>query len=165
MEYKHFQGPGFSMEIPTDWFISSSPESQIIILAPPTETGARPNIAVSMRVVQDDVTLLDLAAEAREIQAEEYADYEVLGEEDYTETGGIAFQRFYQWVPQTSGEPVLQVQTFILAGQILFTITATRFASETEGDTYDEVFGHVIRSFRVEVPLTPVEEDTPAEEG
>lgn len=159
MDYKHFQGPGFSMEVPTDWFISSSVQSQVIVLAPPTETGARPNLAVSMTPVRPDVTVTAIAEEARTLQVQEYPGYEVLSERDFSDDGGSAFQRVYQWQRESTGEPLVQIQTFIVAGQMLFTITGTRFASEANADELDAAFAHMVASFRVEVRLVPAEDE------
>lgn len=153
MDTKHFQGPGFSLQVPTDWFISSSPQLQVIFFAPPEADGFRANLAIAMRLLQGDVALNAVATEARRIQEAEYPEYQVIREFDFTEQGGIAIQRVYRWWDETAGRPLLQMQTFVLAGQVLFTLTATRIARDgAPGEALDAIFNQMVNSFRIEIP-------------
>jgi hypothetical protein len=154
MEYKHFRGPGFTLEIPTDWFISSSPEFQAIFVAPPTPNPVQPNLVIAVRFLQPGATVNDVAAETQAIQSAEYPQYHILAEHDYTQTGGVAIQRLYQWVSE-EGTLVLQHQTFVLIGQVLYTLTATRLAGDSPDDqAVDDAFVHMMRSFQPQGQLT-----------
>lgn len=145
METKHFQGPGFVMEVPTDWFISSSPQFQAVFLSPPTADGLRANLTVSMRPVEADVTVLAVAQATGEAQAAEYPQYEVLEEIDYTQQGGSGFLRRYRW--RNDDGPLVQTQAFFLVAQMLFTLTGT--ARDTIADDAQPIFNAMIDSFRV----------------
>jgi hypothetical protein len=158
MEYQQFQGPGFTMETPTDWVIQSSPQFQALFLAPPREHATRPNLAVAVRPVQLDVTVLAVADEARKVQEREYPRYEILGEHDYTETGGAAFQRLYAWFNEDRRAQILQWQTFVVVGRVLFTLTTTRLAEDEDGEILDEMFLHMMKSFAIQLPLVPASE-------
>jgi len=151
VEYKHFEGPGFQMEVPTNWFISSSLQFQAIFLAPPPFEGIQPNLAIAVRRIQPDITVGDIAEEARLVQEREYPYFEVFSENDTTDQGGAAFQRLYQWYNRETDQLVLQLQTFVVTSEVLFTLTATRSVVEdTSGLPIDDVFMHMIRSFRLE---------------
>lgn len=150
MEYMSFRGPNFLMEVPTDWVVSSSPQFQAIFLAP-HEHGVRPNLVVSLRPVEPQVTVAATAESARANQERQYPEYEVLEEVDFTESGGSGFLRRYQWFNAANSSAVVQTQALFLHQQILYTLTATR-AIDMESPTaedIDTIFEYMIRSFRV----------------
>lgn len=150
MPYMNFQGPNFSLEVPTDWVVSSSPQFQAIFLGPLYEP-VRPNVLVSLRPVEEGVTPEAVAESARETQEREYPGYEVLGEVDYREHGGIGIARSYRWVNPTNKVPVIQTQAFFVFAKILFTLTSTRAedVSEETARELDEVFDHMLQTFRI----------------
>ena len=132
METKHFQGPGFTMQIPTDWFITSSPQFQAMFVAPASEFGIRANLAVSMTPVKEDVTARMVAENARKNQEIEYAEYSVLGEDEAV-TPDKSFTRIYKWYNSSKNMHLLQKQIFLVVNQMLFTVTSTRqIGEETE---------------------------------
>lgn len=150
MEYKHFEGPGFQMEVPTNWFISSSLQFQAIFLAPPPFEGVQPNLAIAVRRIQPDITVGDIAEEARLVQEREYPYFQVLSENDITEQGGAVYQRLYQWFNREIDQHILQLQTFVVIPEVLFTLTATRsVVNDTSLLPIDEVFKHMLASFRL----------------
>jgi hypothetical protein len=148
MTYMHFQGPTFTMEVPTNWFVSATPQFQALFLASPTQDPVRANLAVSMRPVEKDVTVEAVAEAAKANQEREYPEYEVLAEVDFTDQGGAGFQRCYQWLNQQHDAEVIQVQTFFVVNQILYTLTATRSKSSASPEL-DDVFDHMVTSFRI----------------
>jgi hypothetical protein len=145
MNFMNFEGPTFTMEVPTNWFVTSSPQFQALFLAPPGEDTIRTNFAVSMRPVEADVTVKAVAETARANQEKEYPDYDVLKEVDFTEQGGVGFQRHYRWFNQQQDAEIIQAQTFFVVKQILYTLTATR---SVDSDI-DDIFDHMAASFRI----------------
>lgn len=136
------------MEVPTDWFVTATPQFQALFLAPPTPDAIRANLAVSMRPVKDDVTVASVAEAARANQEREYPQYEILTEVDFTDRGGVGFQRCYRWFNQSQNAEVLQVQTFFVVKQILYTLTATRSKSSVSPEL-DDLFDYMVTSFRI----------------
>lgn len=148
MQYQHFQGPNFITEIPTDWFITSSPRYQVMFVGPVLSNGSRPNFSISIRPVERTVTASGVAAATRQGQETEYPQYEVLEEIDFTQTGGTGFQRRYRWFNNETNSRVVQVQTFVVVAQMLFTLTGTR-ADIEDAAFIDEIFDHIVQSFRI----------------
>jgi len=149
MVFMLFQGPGFELEVPTDWLVVSSPDYQAMFLGPKLKSGARANMMVTVRPVNEDVTLEVIAVQARKFQEHEYDDYHVLDETDYTQEGGIAYLRRYEWGSKQGGNRVSQVQGFFLVDNVLFTLTATR--TEKKNKQVDAAFDRMFRSFRVKL--------------
>ena len=150
MAYMNFQGPTFTMESPTDWVVSASPQFQAIFLGPTDQT-IRPNLVVSLRPIEAGVTYQQVAEGAKESQQQQYPQYEVLEELDYGQAGGFGLLRQYRWFSADNGISVIQKQVFFVVGQMLFSLTATRGddlapAIATE---YDATFDHMIQSFRI----------------
>lgn len=147
MQTKTFEGPGFCLEIPTDWFITSSMQFQAMFIAPPGDQGERANLAVSMTPVQSDANLRSVIESARETQEKEYPQYQVLEEQDSIDPEGT-FRRRYQWYNPKNGVRVIQLQIFWITGQILFTITTTR--TNVQGaEEFENIFDKIIDSFRL----------------
>lgn len=150
MQYMNFRGPNFTLETPTDWVISSTPQLQAIFLAP-NQHPIRPNLAVSLRPVEEQVTVQAVAESAEVNQEREYPQFTVIEEIDFTETGGNGFLRRYRWFNATHKTSVDQSQAFFLYQRILYTLTATRPTElePAESNDLDAIFDHMIRSFRI----------------
>lgn len=144
---KHFQGPGFVMHVPTDWFVSSTPQFQALFISPQDEAGSRGNLSVSMRPLEEDVTAHAVAETTRQSQADAYTDYEVLDEIDFTEQGGAGLMRRYRWYDANQDAVIGQMQAFFVVGQMLFTLTAT--AREAQFAHYQPLFEDMVESFRI----------------
>lgn len=159
MTYKEFRGPGFIMEIPTDWYITSSPQFQARFLAPVDEEQGlrRANMAVAMRAVKAGVSVKAVAEETRRVQEAEYPHYTIIEEQDLTQNNGVLFHRVYHWLNEQAGFQVVQAQTFIILGRVLFTLTASRPVDSPRAEMLDEAFAHMARSFRV-IPVPPPED-------
>ncbi|MDX2076380.1 MAG: hypothetical protein SFZ02_08100 [bacterium] len=148
MEYMEFIGAGFTLQTPTEWLITSSPEHQVIFLGANNPQGVRPNVMVAIRAVEDTVTVSKLAQETLAAQKAELPHYRVLSEMDNSERG--VFERTYQWARPSDGASIIQTQRFYVLGNVLFSFTATRLELEV---VYEPVFKHMLNSFRL--VLTP----------
>lgn len=144
---KRFNGPGFALAIPTDWYTTSTPELQAIFVSPTAENGRRASLTVSIRLLEDDADLQTLAATVDNTRAQTHDSYERIAEEDYTESGGSGFQHYYRWFSPENNSAVYQLQTFFLAGNVLFTLTG----SMPEGlqQDYLQLLILITNSFRI----------------
>jgi len=145
--YMQFRGPGFEIEIPTDWLITSAPEYQVMFLGPKYNGELRPNLVITIRPVDENVFPEQIAKETQKIQEKEYPEYQVLEEVDYGKEGGTAFLHRYSWHNSQYDKDILQIQCFFVVARILFTITATRPRDYEQ--TLDEIFEYMIGSFRL----------------
>lgn len=150
MEYMEFIGAGFTIQTPTEWLITSSPEHQVIFLGANNPQGVRPNVMVSIRAVDDSVTIDKLATETFTAQQAQLPGYRVLEETDNRQRG--IFERKYQWTHPTNGHTIVQIQRFYVLGNLFFSFTATRLEQEAQ---YDVVFKHILDSFRLILTPTP----------
>lgn len=129
MDTMRFQGPGFALDVPTNWVVAASPQAQAVFFGPQV-SGIQSNLIITIRRVATGVTLQEIARVSDENQRVVSANYTVLGEQDYTEEGGSAFVRRFT---RTTGEGsvVEQIQALILVDTLLYTLTGT---SAAEGD-------------------------------
>ncbi|MBZ0307124.1 MAG: DUF1795 domain-containing protein [Anaerolineae bacterium] len=150
MAFMLFEGPNFMLEVPTNWVVTSSPQLQAIFFGP-QDTVIRPNMVISLRAVEANVTYQAVAQAAKETQEKEYPSYTILSEVDFAEFGGIGMKRHYSWVNPTNNAKVVQIQTYFVAGQVLFTLTASRggHLNDQDADELDGVFEHMIETFRI----------------
>ncbi len=146
---KHFQGPGFIMYLPTDWFISSSLQFQAIFLAPKAEDDSRANLTVAIRQLEEGADFKSFMEGMKQERQENYDQYEMLEENDYTQEGGTGFQHTYRWYNPNQDRMIVQVQAVYLVGPVLFTLTGT-VAEQYAGDFVPTFIG-MIDSFRVTV--------------
>lgn len=150
MEYMEFIGAGFTIQTPTEWLITSSPEHQVIFLGANNPQGVRPNVMVAIRAVDDSVTIDKLASETLSAQQAQLPGYRVLKETDNRERG--IFERCYQWTRPGSGDVIVQIQRFYVLGNLFFLFTATRLEQEAQ---YESVFMYMLDSFRLVLMPTP----------
>jgi len=150
MAFMNFDGPNFTMEVPTNWIVTSSPQFQAIFLGP-NDPLVRSNLVISLRPVEANVTYQAVGASAREAQEREYPQYQILQEIDFGAQGGTGMLRHYRWVNAENNATIIQVQAFFVVGQILFTLTGTRGAhlGVEAGQEVDEIFNHMIQTFRI----------------
>jgi hypothetical protein len=148
MEYMEFIGAGFTLQTPTEWLITSSPEHQVIFLGGNNPQGVRPNVMVAIRAVDDSVTLSKLASETRQAQQTELPHYQVLDEVDNSERG--VYERTYRWARPSDNTAIVQTQRFYVLGNLYFAFTSTRLEQERQ---HDPIFKHMLNSFRL--VLTP----------
>lgn len=149
LQYMQFDGPSFQMQIPTTWQITSSPQFQAMFIGQKADpnTTVRPNLMVTIRPVEDNVTPTAVAARALQVQSENYPEFELLGEVDYTQQGGVGVLRQFVWRDAEQDVSVTQMQAFFVFAGLLYTLTGTR-QSDADGDK-DDVFTTIINSFRL----------------
>ena len=150
MQYMNFQGPSFILEVPVDWVVSSSPQFQAIFLGP-ADQPVRPNVLISIRPLEENVTVAQVAEQTRLNQERDYPQYEIIAEIDFTEQGGVGFLRRYRWLNTEGNTPIVQTQAFFVYNNLLYSITATRAESipENVANLLDDIFDHMIESFRL----------------
>lgn len=146
MSMMDFKGPGFHMQVPTDWFITSSPQVQVMFLAPPSQEKVRPNLMITLRPLEPDVDLQAVARLAKETQEKEYPQYKVI-EEGMLEKEPIGFARAYSWHQADRQVDVVQRQVMFIQGQVLFTLTATR-PEMNQAEIVDSLLDHMIQTFK-----------------
>jgi hypothetical protein len=138
MKFMQFQGPTFTMQVPTSWFVTSSPKFQAVFTAPEKTGGAaQANLIVSVRPVKDDVTAVAVAQAAKETQQKEYPEYEVLEEIVAEDAELPTVHRLYKWHNLERQMVMIQRQAFYVHDNRLYTLTATR--SETNGEDTEEI--------------------------
>jgi len=140
-----FKGPGFHLQVPTDWFISSSPQIQAMFVAPNAEEKIRPNFLITIRPLEMDVKLEEIVQIAKETQMKEYPQYEVLEEGKLDKDPG-GFYRSYEWKQEMRQVKIIQRQIMFINNSMLYTITTTR-SEMTEAQKIDLLFDHMINSF------------------
>jgi len=147
MTMMDFKGPGFRMQVPTEWYVMSSPQYQAMFLAPPIEgEKLRTNLMVTIRPVNSDVTIKSVVELAKETQQKEYPGYKILGESPLIkEADGILIH--YKWLNRDNGIPVVQQQAIFIIGSMLYTFTSTRPDSEA-GAQVDGTFNEMIASLK-----------------
>jgi hypothetical protein len=141
-----FKGPGFHMQVPTDWFITSSPQVQVMFIAPPSQEKVRPNLMITLRPVEPDVDVQEVARLAKETQEKEYPQYKVL-EEGMREKEPIGYSRTYRWHRVDHQVDLVQRQVMFVQEQVLFTLTATRPEMD-QAALVDSLLDHMIQTFK-----------------
>jgi len=148
MKTMNFQGPGFKIQIPTNWFITSSPQVQAMFVAPP-QGELRANLMITMRPLEEDVTLVDILKTSLETQKKEYPEFELLEETEIEKDGWTGITRLYKWFSSEHKTRILQRQVFFVIKQMLTTITTTRTATN-KAQEMDAVFIQILESFHFE---------------
>jgi hypothetical protein len=151
MKYMNFQGPNFSMQVPTDWLITATPQFQAIFTAPIDDTDTiHGNVVVSIRAVKDDVTAVGVAKAAKNTQEKEYPQYQVL-EETINETEPPSVERSYKWYKTDRQVDIVQRQAFHVYEGKLYTLTGTYpVSTDQKPQTLAHIIQKMIRSFKLE---------------
>jgi hypothetical protein len=131
MIIKDFKGPGFSMQVPTDWYITSSPQIQAMFISPPQGEGLQGNLMVTMNPVEDGVTVEEIASEAKKNQLAQYPEYELLAEGLVEGSENQVYTREYKWFNEKKALRVHQRQIMYLVDQMLYILTTTRPETDT----------------------------------
>lgn len=126
MLMKEFKGPGFTMQVPTDWYITSTPQIQAMFISPPQEGGFQANLMITMNPVEEKVTLESIADETKQNQIAQYPEYEVQEEGFQPGTNQKAFKRTYEWFNKDKSLRVYQKQVMILVNGMVYVLTTTR---------------------------------------
>lgn len=152
IDFIDYQGPNFSLHVPTIWYVTSTPAAQVLFVAPQDEKypAIQANMVINQRRMQEGVTLQQLIDLSKESQKKEYTDYRLLKEE---KTGAVPFevyQRRYTW-KNREDVPINQLQVMILSSDRLMSITATR-ENKDELQILDQVFAYMISSLKFTAP-------------
>lgn len=148
MQEMHFQGPGFHMQVPTNWFITSNPQVQVMLVSP-SQNGIRANFMVTLRSLEPTVTLSSVVASALETQKKEYPEFALLEEGDYTKGQVVGHLHSYKWFNQRHSTLIFQRQVIFVNNQILTSLTTTR-TDGVDGSEVDAVFNRILGSFQFE---------------
>jgi len=143
-----FQGPGFTLKVPSDWMINASPTVQAAFLAPNHGQPLRANLVITLRPVQADVTATEVAVTAAESQANEYSEYQFDQEKPITAGTIEGVYRRYRWTNDNPKVPLIQSQTFFVYQRVLFTLTAT--CTLTEQPQMQPILDEMVESFVIE---------------
>lgn len=151
MAFMNFQGPTFTMQVPTDWFITSSPQFQAVFTPPKDgDTGVKANLIVSIRPVKKGVTAVAIAQAAKETQQKEYPEYEVVTETAVTDAPVSYFRRLYRWYNTERKVAIVQSQAYYVHENRLYTLTATQPVIGADGNEVDKILGQMMDSFKLE---------------
>lgn len=147
MNTMNFEGPGFTMQVPTNWVVTSSPQIQAMFVSPPRQ-GGRANFMVTIRPVNQDVTLEQVAASALETQKKEYEKFDLLETSEFRLGELVGTQRHYTWFSQEHNAPIRQRQVILVTGGLMFTITLTR-TDVKELEELDAILAEMLASFKL----------------
>jgi hypothetical protein len=142
-----FQGPGFTLKSPSDWFITAAPTIQVMFVAPYSGEKIRGNLAISLQPVQEDVTSVSVAEIAKETQQRDYPQFEVVAEVAIQVDTLEGIYRLYTWYNPQEALFVTQLQTFFVVNQMLITLTGT--CSQKQEAEFLPSFNEMIDSFRI----------------
>jgi hypothetical protein len=154
MQTMPFFGPTFILEMPTDWFVGASAQFQAALRSPMPDGNIFPNVVITIRRLEEGVTLRDVIVGAREIQEKEYPAYTVLSESPLTTNSVPGIRRKFEWQPPGRDTGVHQQQISFLKGQQLYTLTATRAANSAKSSEIDQLFDHIVGSFEFRASQT-----------
>jgi hypothetical protein len=148
MAMMDFQGPSFTMKVPTNWYITATPQIQAMFVAPPSEDGVYANLTVTLQPLEAGATLDAVMAETLSVQEKEYAEYN-LREQETLELDGITKGRMvYTWMNKKHGQQVHQRQEMFIVGEMLYTLTATRSVVDSdEVKQLDALLRHMMETF------------------
>jgi hypothetical protein len=146
----HFQGPAFSLRVPSNWFVNATPQIQAMIVEPPRgENQLRSNLIITLQAVQPDVTVDAVLQNARRTQQQEYPRFALQDEGAVTGRAVEGRYQVYTWFNEENQTEVLQTQTFYIANGILFSLTTT--CSVERQDEVMPIFGEMLGSFTIEI--------------
>lgn len=151
MQFMKFYGPTFTLDIPTDWTIGSTNQLQAIFISPSLDNGQRVNLAIALKTIEAGQTAQTLGKLAGEMQQENYNDFEVIAESDFTFNERPALEHKFRWVNPNTGDPVIQHQTYLMDDQFIYILTASRPSDldEKNSQRVDALFEQVLGSFSI----------------
>lgn len=146
--FKQFLGPGFTMLVPTHWYVASTPQHQAAFVAP--EAGeVKSNLVVSINKAATGVTVKELSAAAKARQSQEYPQYQVIDEKDLSKEGYQAVERRYQWFNAEHKAIILQRQIIMMLDQVVYTLTTTQKYDGAGDKETDQIFTQMLNTFRI----------------
>lgn len=131
----------FIAEMPDSW----EDRTMTTLVGPADGSGFAANTVIVRERVTPRTSIEDYAGRQRQLMAAQIADLQVLDERPATLNGRPAYRRLQRFSAQ--GRRVQQMQTFVLADTVIYTITCTAAA-----DTFNQhtsAFERIRDSFRV----------------
>lgn len=143
-----FQGPGFTLRVPSDWIVQAAPAIQAIFVSADKSLVFRPNLVITLRPLEPDVTLAQIVEFSRQSQENDYSGY-ALEEQGAINVGAIeGVRRAYRWFDQQQNIWIAQMQSMYVYDQVLYTLTATYAPGDKEA--VQPVFAQMFDSFLLE---------------
>jgi len=145
-----FQGPGFTMEVPSEWRVMASPQFQAIFFSPLIgQDPRRANLTVALQDVPDDTTARALVDVLNRMQADSYPDFSVVCETADAAGEVSKIQRTLRWRNPSSGETVLQHQACHVRDGLACILTGSRpdGLPDDVATGVDGVFQRMLASF------------------
>jgi hypothetical protein len=115
------------------------------------DTDGQANVVFSSEPVAEDIDTEKYAGIQGSLLGDEFPGYEEFVFETTRLSGHEAFYRRFQWAPP-GGEPVTQIQTYLVIDGRGYTATATSLS--TNFHDFDDLFGDVLE--RLSIPAGPV---------
>jgi len=120
-----FQGPGFTLDMPSDWRVRALPEVQALIskLAPDASIPA--SFAVALRPTETTVTLETMVDKLQQELPQSYTQFALLEEGELTISGQPAYGFHYTWFNDDHDLTIVQSQIFMLVDETMVILTST----------------------------------------
>ncbi|MBN2385615.1 MAG: hypothetical protein JXB85_01245 [Anaerolineales bacterium] len=146
METMLFRGPGFEMQVPTNWLIRASPQHQAIFITPQREDNLLANLVVDLVRISSDVGLAEIRILLQRTRQDLFPDAEVLVEDEATLDGRPAYHCFYRFQHPKADKATLQRIIALPVDGMLVSLTASRTAGEAAD--LDRTLAGMIQDFK-----------------
>lgn len=142
-----FVGPSFVLEVPTDWFVFSSPQYQTMFLSPPTEDGQRANWTITIQPRENNVTPQQYAkllhqAYTQSGQARDISEEGAISLSEHSAYRTVATLRQENEEDDEEQPEIVQQEVVVVVGDMIYVLQAVRPAHLDEAlrDRLDSVF-------------------------
>jgi len=144
--FSEYEESTFSIKYQSNWKQSSTPNFNVVFLAP-EKNDFSANFGVSLERVSEPFTIEEIAESAKQSQMMSYPQYKILSENTITINGKSAFKRIYTWSDDEYNLDITQIQVLLKDGSDLYSFTATSLTSNFQ--TYEPAFTEMINSFQL----------------
>lgn len=145
-----FQGPGFVIQMPTNWLIVNGDDGTIAFIGP-TVGNARAGFTIAVEPIESDgresLTYTTAAADAKRRLAEERQNFTILNEQDISTDALPAYTHYFHSYNPTIDMVILQRQVFASGNNSVITLTSS-VPNTSHLDEFDRLFLKMIQSFR-----------------
>jgi hypothetical protein len=131
----------FTFETQSGW----EDRSVISVMGPVSAKGFAANVVVVHEKISSRESLEEYAGRQRQAMQARFPDIEVVDERAVRINGMAAVQRLQRF--RSEGHDIQQVQTFLLAGGFIYTLSGT--AALEEFDRHIQAFRQAVETFRV----------------
>lgn len=157
MDTMHFIGPTFALDVPTDWFVVSSPEYQTAFLAPRDAQGRRASFIVAIKPMSKPVTAQQFAELIQQTYDHLDVSREVLDTGEVS-LGGVRGYAITSLLSRTEDSARMwQRQVVAVNGDLIYVLVAVRSADLTgpAADVIERSFAAMFDSFAFEEATLP----------